>query len=127
MQQGACSGILSGTTLAGAAPGGGNGGPVAEWQGWHIHPGRTPDVTEILAFVQRWGLNEDAEDKLRRICPEAQAVVMDEFNAPSRMSDHQKNGMFISFCNSVNLKWSNGFKGGKKGGTAPPRPQGEVD
>jgi hypothetical protein len=67
----------------------------------------------MSAFVQQWGLNQDAEAKLRQLTPDGQAVVMGQFSVPQDLPDHQKNGKFIMFCSSVDKRMKGIGKGGK--------------
>lgn len=54
---------------------------------------------QLLAFVQGWGLNADAQRKLRKIPPEVQAVVMAQFAPPPGMQE--VSGKFIMFASSL--------------------------
>jgi hypothetical protein len=63
------------------------------------------DVLEedvIVEFIMKWNLNEDAQNKLRRLTPEAQRVVISTFDPPvANPEAPEVNGKFIMFAASV--------------------------
>merc|ERR1711972_220350 len=54
---------------------------------------------EKAAFCQRWSLHENAVERLRKMAPHVQAIVMKEFDPPSHMTE--VSGKFIMFAASV--------------------------
>lgn len=62
-------------------------------------PSRFVNVDQVVAFVQRWSLNVDAQAKLLCLSPDVQLVVMKEFNPPADMLN--VNGKFILFAGSL--------------------------
>ena len=57
----------------------------------------------IAGFVERWNLNEDGAEKLRRLRPAALAAVLAEFDPPAaaRRDPRRVSGVLIKFATDV--------------------------
>lgn len=77
--------------------------------------GGRSEEDDAQAFVDQWGLNEDATNKLMKLSPEHRQTVMQEFSP--REPAGTVNGKFIVFASGVEKRSGKGA--GKWGGPPP--------
>lgn len=65
---------------------------------------------DVVSFILRWNLNDDAQAKLMKLSPAAREHVVNEFNAPEGMTE--VNGRLIKFANTIDKQFGGGSGGG---------------